>query len=128
MTASNPATVVESYLASFATGDPATIAAHVTDDFLNVHTSALGSSCKGRAAYLDRLPQFLGIFLNLSYEVEEIVNQDDRVCAAYMMRASVDGDPIVIRGVMRFVLRNSLISERIDYFDSLTFLQQTGQA
>ena len=117
-----------SYLASFATGEPASVAAHVSDGFSNVHTSALGSPSDGKAEYLQRLGEFLTTFSGLTYEAEEIVAEGDRVAAAYIMRARVDGTPIEIRGVMRLVVRDGLIERRTDYFDSLTFLRQTGQA
>lgn len=117
-----------SYLASFASGDPAAVAAHVSEDFSNVHTSALGSPSQGRAAYIERLGEFLTTFSGLAYEAEEILAEGDRVAAAYVMRARVDGAPIEIRGVMRLAVRDGLIERRTDYFDSLTFLRQTGQA
>ena len=44
------------------------------------------------------------------------------------MRARVDGTPIEIGGVMRLTVTDGLIERRVDYFDSLTFLRQTGQA
>ena len=120
--------VVASYLASFASGDPAAVAAHVSESFSNVHTSALGTPSAGRAQYLERLGEFLTTFSGLTYEAEEILAEGDRVAAAYTMRARVDGTPIEIRGVMRLTVRNGLIERRTDYFDSLTFLRQTGQA
>ena len=116
-----------SYLASFASGDPAEVAAHVSEDFSNVHTSALGAPSQGRTEYLSRLSEFLTTFSGLAYETEEIIAQGDRAAAAYVMRARVDGTPIEIRGVMRLEVRDGLIERRTDYFDSLTFLQQTGQ-
>ncbi len=39
--AGEPLEVVASYLASFATADPDAIVAHVSEDFENIHTSAL---------------------------------------------------------------------------------------
>ena len=117
-----------SYLASFASGDPAAVAAHVSEDFSNVHTSALGLPSQGRQAYVERLADFLTTFSGLAYETEEIIAEDGRAAAAYVMRARVDGTPIEIRGVMRLEVRDGLIERRTDYFDSLTFLQQTGQA
>ena len=48
-----------SYLASFAGGDPAAVVAHVTEDFVNEHTAALGSGCVGRDEYAARVPGFL---------------------------------------------------------------------
>ena len=124
----SPAEAASAYLKSFATGDPSAVAAHVSDDFANEHTSALGDPCRGRDAYLDRLHGFFGAFPGLSYEIEEILASGDRVAAAYVMRARSGGCPIEIRGVMRMTIRCGLVARRTDYFDSLTFLQQTNQA
>ena len=124
----DPRAVAASYLASFASGDPETVAAHVSDGFSNVHTSALGLPSQGRAEYRARLADFLEAFAGLTYEAEEILVEGDRVAAAYVMRARADGKPFEIRGVMRLTVRDGLIERRTDYFDSLSFLQQTGQA
>jgi len=124
----DPGAVAASYLASFASGDPEAVAAHVSDGFANVHTSALGLPSDGRAEYRARLADFLATFAGLTYEVEEILVEGDRVAAAYVMRARADGTPFKIRGVMRLTVRDGLIERRVDYFDSLSFLRQTGQA
>ncbi|MCY3618078.1 MAG: nuclear transport factor 2 family protein [Acidimicrobiaceae bacterium] len=124
----DPRATAASYLASFATGDPEAVAAHVSDGFSNVHTSALGLPSQGRAEYRSRLADFLTTFAGLAYEAEEIIVEGDRVAAAYVMRARADGKPFEIRGVMRLIVRDGLIERRVDYFDSLSFLQQTGQA
>ena len=100
----------------------------MSDDFSNVHTSALGDPCEGKAAYLERLPGFLSTFEGISYEPEEILVDGNHVAAAYVMRARCNGIPIQIRGVFRLVIHDGLITHRTDYFDSLTFLRQTGQA
>ena len=104
------------------------MAAHVDDDFLNLHTSALASPSQGKAAYRERLADFLATFSGLAYEAVDIVVEGDRAAAAYVMRADVDGTPIEIQGMMRLTIRGGLIERRVDYFDSLTFLRQTGQA
>lgn len=124
----SPAEVAASYLESFASGEPAAIAAHVSSDFFNEHTSALGLPSQGKDEYLARLGGFLKAFVGLTFEIEEIIASGDRVAAAYTMRARSDGTPIEIRGVMRMTIRDGLITHRTDYFDSLTFLRQTGQA
>ena len=104
------------------------MAAHVGDDFVNQHTSALGSPSHGKTTYLERLADFLATFSGLTYEAADIVVEGHRAAAAYVMRAEVDGTPIEIQGVMRLTIRDGLIERRVDYFDSLTFLRQTGQA
>ena len=114
-------------MSSFEDGDPDEIAAHVSDDFENVHKSALGDSCIGRAAYRDRLPAFLSAFEGLSYELLETVTEGNRGAAAYLMRAVHDGAPVEIPGMFNFVVADGLIRRRVDYFDSLTFLRQTGR-
>ena len=124
----DPAAVAASYLSSFSSGDPAAIAAHVSADFVNEHTSALGDPCRTRAVYAERLAGFLDRFAGLSYEPEEILADGDRVAAAYVMRARCEGRPFEIRGVFRMRIADGLITHRTDYFDSLSFLRQTGQA
>jgi ketosteroid isomerase-like protein len=124
----DPAVVARRYLATFATADPAQIAGCVTDDFVNEHTSALGGGCVGRGAYLERLPGFLAGMAGVRYDVEDLVADGDRVAAAYTMHATNDGHPIAIRGVMWIVVRDDLVAKRTDYWDSLTFLRQTGKA
>ncbi len=100
----------------------------MSDGFANVHTSALGLPSDGKAEYRARLADFLATFVGLTYEVEEILVEGDRVVAAYVMRARADGTPFEIRGVMRLTVHDGLIERRVDYFDSLSFLRQTGQA
>jgi steroid delta-isomerase-like uncharacterized protein len=122
------AEVALAYLASFATGDPTAITALVTDDFANEHTSALGSSCYGKAEYEARVPAFLASMPGLRYEVEDVITDGDRVMAAYTMHATFNEHPIAIRGVMRFVVAGGRIAKRTDYWDSLLFKQQAGIA
>jgi ketosteroid isomerase-like protein len=122
------ASVARSYLESFATGDPDSVAAHVTDDFVNEHTAALSTGCEGRDEYRRRLPGFLASFAGLRYDIEDVVTEDDRAAAAYTMRARYEDHDIVVRGVMRIVVRDGLVAHRIDYYDALGFLQQIGQA
>lgn len=124
----SPASLCRSYLESFALGDPAAVAAHVTDDFVNEHTAALGSGCVGRTEYLQRLPGFLASMPALRYEVEDVIAADDRVAIAYTLRAVVDDRPIAVRGMMRFDVRDGLIARRVDYWDSLVFQRQAGRA
>lgn len=127
-----PREVALAYLASFGSGDPDVVAAHVADDFVNEHASALGSGCEGRAAYRERLPGFLGMFAGLRYEPESTVVEDDHVAVAYRMTATWSDDagatrPISIRGMVHLVVRDGLVARRTDYWDGLTFLQQSGQ-
>ncbi len=119
---------MRSYLASFATRDPERIAGHVAQGFVNEHTSALGDGCVGRDSYCERLPGFLGAFPGLRYDVEDMVVEGERVVAAYRLTAEHDGHRVDLRGVMRFEVSDGQISRRVDYWDSLVFLRQTGQA
>ena len=123
--ADTPAKIARAYLESFAGGDPKQIVAHVAENFVNEHTSALGSGCVGRSAYLDRLPGFLGDMVELCYEIEDLVVDGSAVAAFYTMTAKWQGEaPISIRGVQRLVIADGLISHRTDYWDSQVFLQQ----
>lgn len=123
-----PSEVCTSYLASFATGDPARVVAHVTDDFVNEHTAALGSSCAGRDEYARRVPGFLASMPQLRYDVEDVVADGDRVVVAYTLRTHVNERDVAVRGVMRFVVRDGLVAHRTDYWDSLVFQRQAGLA
>ena len=125
----SPRDVALAYVASFATGDPDRIAGHVSEDFWNEHTSALGSSCRGRDEYRRRLPGFLSEFEDLRYEVEDVVTDGDRVVVAYTMRARWRAErELAIRGVFRLWITDGLITHRADYWDGTEFLRQTGQA
>jgi len=120
-------------MAAFATGEPESIAAFVADRFENEHLSELGSGCIGRAEYLSRLPGFLETFADLSYMIEDLVEDESHsdsgatVVVRYRFAATFEGTRIDIPGVMWFVIRDGLIIRRTDLWDSLTFLRQTGQ-
>ena len=118
-----PDEVALRYLSAFADGDPAD---HVTDDFVNEHTAALGSGCVGRDEYRRRLPGFRADFAGLRYDPEAVVSEDDTVVVAYRMTATFGGKPIDLRGCMWFRIDGDLVAERTDYWDALTFQQQAG--
>lgn len=121
-----PSEVCTAYLTAFATADPAAVAALVTDDFVNEHTAALGSGCVGRHEYAERLANFMASMPKLRYEIEEMVADGDRVCAAYTMHAHVNDRDVAVRGMMRFRVERELIAHRVDYWDSLVFQRQAG--
>jgi len=123
---SSPADICRRYLESFATGDPDVVASFVSEDFINEHTSALGSGCQGKDEYRRRLPGFIASMPGLSYEVESQITEGDQVANAYTLRARVNEREIEVRGMMRITVRNGLITDRTDYWDSKSFLQQAG--
>jgi steroid delta-isomerase-like uncharacterized protein len=123
---STPADICRRYLESFATGDPDVVASFVSNDFVNEHTSALGSGCQGKDEYRRRLPGFLASMPGLSYEVESQIAEGDQVANAYTLRARVNERDIAVRGMMRITVRDGLITDRTDYWDSKSFLQQAG--
>lgn len=115
------------YIAALNSADPDAIAGCVTDDFVNEHTSAVGHSLRGRAAYRERLPGFLGEMQGLHYEVEDLIVDGDRCAVPYTMTATWCGHPISIRGIFRIRVQDGLIAHRVDYWDSLEFMRQTGR-
>ena len=123
-----PAEICTAYLAAFATGDPERVTACVTEDFVNEHTAALGSGCVGRQEYAARVPGFLSSMPGLRYDIEDVVAEGDRVCAAYTLHTHVNDRDVAVRGVMRFRVRGDLIAHRVDYWDSLVFQRQAGLA
>jgi ketosteroid isomerase-like protein len=122
---------VTAFLDALNGGDPDVIAARVTEDFVNEHTSARGRSLTGRAAYRERLPGFLGSFRDLHYEVEDLLVDGDRAALAYRMTARMQRDsapevPVDVRGVFRFRVRDGLIATRADYWDGEVVAAQTA--
>lgn len=147
--------VVRSYLGAFAVGDPDEIAGFVTDGFSNEHLSELGSGCEGRDEYRRRLPGFLSTFVDVRYTILEFGEVHDdglgdgvsdlghgvgdgfgdgdghadgvEVVVRYRLEATFEGTAIDIPGMMWFTVDGGLIARRVDLWDSLTFLRQTGQ-
>ena len=107
-----PAERCTAYLAAFATGDPDAVVAHVSDDFVNEHTAALGSGCIGRDEYARRVPGFLASMPGLRYEVEDVVADGERVVVAYTLHTHVNDRDVAVRGVMRFRVEDDLIAHR----------------
>ncbi len=123
------ARAVVGYLDALNSHDADVIAACVTSDFHNEHTSSLGHSVHGRDAYRERLVGFLAGFDGLRYELEDLVVEDDRAVAAYRMSFRASGSdgvvrPVEIRGVFRFRVLDGLIAHRVDYWDGLEFRRQ----
>lgn len=123
-----PGELCRSYLDSFASADPDLVAAHVTDDFANEHTAALGSGCTGIDEYRRRLPGFLASMPAVRYEVEHLEVDGDRVWVAYRLHARLDQGDIDVPGAMFFEVRGDRIARRVDYWDSLVFQRQAGLA
>ena len=136
MPASEPAdgtrTAVLAYLAALNAGDADAVAACVSEDFVNEHTSARGRTVSGRQAYRERLPAFLAGFPGLRYEVEDLLVDGDRAALAYRMTAEmvVDGGraPVAVRGVFRFRVRDGLIASRGDAWDGEDGARQLAAA
>ena len=124
--------VVTSYLRSFSGNDPDAIAAHVSDGFRNEHQSELGTGCVGRDEYRRRLPHFLESFIDRVYSIDDIVVEKresvKEVVVRYRFEATYGEQRVEIPGVMWFSVREGQIVRRVDTWDSLTFLRQTGQA
>ncbi len=127
ITTHNPEFVVRAYLASFAGRDPDVIASFVAPDFVNEHSAGLGSGCRGRDVYRERLEGFLHDMQGLTYSIEHLVHDVTRseVAAFYTMSARWQGNaPFSIQGAQRLVIANGLITHRTDYWDSALFLAQ----
>lgn len=121
---------VTAYLDALNAHDVNRIAACVTDDFFNEHTSTAGVSVRGRDAYCERLDGFLAQFTNLHYDVEDLLVDGDRAAVAYTMRCTWRDDagvghPVVLKGMFRFVVRGGFIAHRVDYWDGTDFHRQT---
>ncbi len=122
----DPETVVRSYLASFRRRDVDRIAAHVSEDFVNCQTAALGTSCNGRSAYREKLRVFVDSIHDLSYEPERILVADDGHVAAFytLIGLWARTRPLTVRGVQHLFVVDGLIHSRTDYWDSAVFVSQ----
>jgi ketosteroid isomerase-like protein len=119
------------YVDALNRADPDAVAACVTADFVNEHASSRGAGVVGRDAYRGRLPAFLAEFERLRYQPEDVIVDGDLVAIPYRMSATWLGAPparhtIALRGVFRLRIRDGLVAERTDYWDSADFLRQTG--
>ncbi len=123
----SPRDVALSYLEALGSGDPDLIAAHVSEGFVNEHTSARGTSLVGRESYRQRLPAFLEAFEGLRYQAEDIIAEGSRVAVPYVLTATVSGRPVRIRGIFRFRIEGGLITHRVDYWDGEEFRRQTQE-
>lgn len=126
-TTQSAADIALRYMASFESGDPDTVASNVTDDFVNIQTGALGKGCVTRATYRERLVGFLSGFKDLRYTATKVIEQGEMVAIAYDMNASSGGHAIDIPGVMIITVRDGLVASRQDFWDGVTFLEQTKQ-
>jgi len=125
----DPGVVALGYIEALNSGNPDRVAELVTERFVNEHTSALGSSIVGREAYRARLPLFLGAFEGLTYEVEDVIVDGQRVALPYTLSARCKGSdgvarPVAIRGMFRFRIEGGLIAHRVDYWDSRSYEEQ----
>jgi steroid delta-isomerase-like uncharacterized protein len=122
---------VERYLGALNAHDPDATAACVAVDFFNEHTSALGTSVRGREAYRGRLNEFFGRFRELHYDIEDCIVDGDRAAVPYRMTFTVTEDghtaPVAIRGMFRFRVAGGEIIHRTDYWDSGEFTRQTAR-
>lgn len=131
------------YLQALGGDDPDAVADLVAPDFLNEHQAEFGTACTGRETYRLRLPNFFAQFPNRHYEAVEISvgelvpgaptsTDTDRaateVIVRYRFGADADEHRIDIPGVMWISVSGSLVTRRIDTWDSLTYLRQTEQA
>lgn len=136
--------VARAYLAALGGDDPEAIAALVADTFHNEHLSALGEGSTGRAAYRERLPGFLATFPERTYRILDLVavgrGTRTDVVVRYELhavhrdaRGGGAGEPeatspvhVRVPGVMWLTVADGLVARRVDCWDALTFLRQTG--
>jgi ketosteroid isomerase-like protein len=124
--------VARTYLEALGGEDPDAVADLVAADFVNEHLGALGTGCVGRDEYRRRLPDFFATLPERSYELVDAVVQErdggSDVVVRYRLTAHADGHPVDLGGMMWIAVRDGRIARRIDSWDGLTFLRQTGRA
>ncbi|NOZ66351.1 MAG: ester cyclase [Alphaproteobacteria bacterium] len=122
-----PREVALAYLDSFSSGDPAAVAAHVSEDFQNNQMGVLGMTFSGRDLYRERLAGYLSAFQDITYTAEEVIVENNKVVIAYHMAAINGKQPISIKGVMIIsTSKDGLVKARSDYWDGLSYLKQAG--
>jgi len=122
---------ISRYLDALNAHDPDAAAACVAPDFWNEHTSALGTSLRGRDAYRARLADFLAQFRDLRYDPEDWIVDGDRAAVPYRMTCTYVDDngtpsPVTIRGMFRFRVADGLVVHRVDYWDGNEFMRQVA--
>lgn len=123
---------VRAYLAALNAADADAVAACVSEDFVNEHTSSLGETVVGRAPYRARLEAFFKEFSELRYDIEELLVDGDQAAVAYRLSGQWRGPEggsrraraFSLRGMFRFRLQHGLITQRVDYWDSAEFSRQ----
>jgi ketosteroid isomerase-like protein len=116
--------LIKNYLDAFSSGEPAQVAAHVTEGFINQHFGLLGGGCETKAAYEKRLVGFLAGFNNLRYDVEAVCTEENEGTARYKMHFEQEGTAFEVPGMMWFEIEGGKIAKRIDCWDGLTYLKQ----
>ena len=116
---------IRDYLSAFSTAEPQGVAQHVSDDFMNLHLTALTDGCIGKETYVSRLREFLSEYENIDYEVRRVVCDGNNGAVQYVMNFDQAGVSYAIQGIMWFEFRNGLISQRTDCWDGITYLRQS---
>jgi ketosteroid isomerase-like protein len=120
----SPRATVRAYLDALNRGDADDIAACVSENFINEHTSTLGETIVGREAYRNRVSQFLQTFAQRHYDTETMIVDGEEVAVPYRMSAIWRDRPFTIRGMFRFRVEQGHVVHRVDYWDSADFTRQ----
>lgn len=116
---------IRDYLSAFSTADPEEVVQHVSDDFANLHLTVLTEGCTGKDTYLSRLGEFLSEYEDIRYTVSRVVSDGDNGAAQYVMAFNQAGVSYQVEGMMWFVFRDGLISQRTDCWDGIAYLRQS---
>lgn len=125
--------IIQRYLTALNDGDAAAAADCVAADFINEHTAGLGRNVYGRDAYRERLFVFLASFVDLHYEIEDMIIDGDRAAVPYVFSGrwlgaqgeyTPPGRPFSLRGIFSFRILQHEIAHRVDYWDSAEFMRQ----
>ncbi|MFK8023949.1 MAG: nuclear transport factor 2 family protein [Ilumatobacter sp.] len=123
--------IAQRFLSAFDGDDPDEIAMLLAPGVTHEHNTLLGADCANRDEYIERLPTFLNRFRTRHYEILDLLSEPregaTEVVARYRFTATYGGIPIDLPGVMWLTVANERIVRRVDTFDSLLFLRQTGQ-
>ena len=116
--------LIKSYLASFSAARPDDVLEHVHTEFENIHLGVLAQGCSGKVVYAKRLGDFLGAFIDIKYDILDVVADEKKGSCRYQFRFKQNQQSFKVNGMMWFEFKGGLISRRIDCWDGLDYLKQ----
>ncbi|MBI3637364.1 MAG: ester cyclase [Candidatus Rokubacteria bacterium] len=100
-----------------------------------VFTTASGAVLKGRREFQRFAQQFRNAFPDISFDIQDEIQEGDRVCTRYVMRGTFastlmgllpTGQEFAVRGMDTFRVKDGKVVEIFANYDTLGQMQQLG--